>query len=127
MNKLLLELHLNAKNSGKLVLKSPGQLLRLKKLDNAMPLVASLHQLSKAIDAGAVQNCGYELRDINGKEWLLECKVIRGLVDLQLWFQSLDLNEQLQTLFNWRGPVREFVSAINGMIERMPKYRFAFW
>ena len=127
MNRLLLELHFNAKNNGKLVLKSPGQFSRLEKLDNAMPFVASLHQLSKAIDAGAMQDCGYELKDINGREWLLECKFRKGMVDLQLWFQRLDFNEQLENLFDWRGTAREFIKAINGMIERLPKYQFVFW
>lgn len=127
MNKLLLELHLNAKNSAKLVFKSARQFLRLKKLDNAMPLVANLHQLSKAIAVGATQDCGYELKDINGKEWLLECRFKKGIVDLQLWLQNLTLNDRLENLFDWRGTAHEFVRAVNGMIARMPKYRFVFW
>lgn len=127
MDKLLLELHFNAQNCGKLVLKSPDQFFRLEKLDNALPFVASLHQLTKAIDAGARKDCGYELKDRNGKEWLLECKFIKGLVDLQLWFQNLSFNEGLETLFNWRGTAQEFVKAVNGMVERLPKYRFVFF
>lgn len=127
MDKLLLELHFNAQNYGKLVLKTAGQLFRLERLENALRLVASLHQLSKAIDAGTSKDCGYELKDRNGKEWLLECKFIKGLVDLQLWFQNLGFNERLETLFNWRGPAEDFVKAINGMIERMPRYRFVWF
>lgn len=127
MDRLLLELFLNRKNYGKLVFKATGQILRLDKLENALPFVASLHQLTKAIDAGAKQDCGYELKDHNGKAWLLECKFVKGLVDLQLWFQNLGFNERLETLFNWRGTAEEFVKAVKMMIERMPRYRFVFF
>ncbi|MDR6786497.1 hypothetical protein ABIE26_005316 [Pedobacter africanus] len=127
MNTLLLELFFNRQNYGKLVFKAAGQILRLDKLSNVLPFVASLHQLSKAIDTGAHQDCGYELKAVNGTEWLLDCKFARGIVDLQLWFHKLGFNERLETLFDWRGTAAEFGDAVKRLIERLPKYRFVFW
>lgn len=124
MSQLLLELYFNQQNLGKLVLKTAGQLLRLDRLDNALPFVASMHQLSKAIDAGTRKSSCYELRDGKGREWLLECKLISGLVDLELWFEQHDFGGRLETLFNWRGTKAEFSGAIHALIERMPRYRF---
>lgn len=124
MSQLLLELYFNQQNLGKLVLKTAGQLLRLEKLDNALPFVASMHQLSKAIEAGTRKSSCYELSAINGMEWLLECRLIAGLVDLELWFEQHDFGGRLETLFNWRGTKAEFSGAVRGLIEKMPRYRF---
>ena len=126
MSRLSLELYFNQQNLGKLVLKTAGQLLRLERLENTLPFVASMHQLSKAIDAGARKDSCYELRDKSGKEWLLECRLISGLVDLQLWFEKLDWSGHLEGLFNWRGSKDEFTGAVKALIEKMPTYRFVW-
>ena len=126
MSRLSLELYFNQQNLGKLVLKTAGQLLRLERLENTLPFVASMHQLIKAIDAGARKESCFELRDKSGKEWVLECRLISGLVDLQLWFEELNWSGHLEGLFNWRGSKDDFTGAVQGLLTRMPRYRFVW-
>lgn len=116
-----------AGNCGRLIFKNGNDAARIEKLCNALQFAASMKQLSMAIESGAAQDCGYELKNAKGLKWVLACRASEGMVALDLWFQQLGINDKLDNLFNWRGNVEEFKNAINNFIDRLPKYRFCWF
>ncbi|MBB5438018.1 MULTISPECIES: hypothetical protein [Pedobacter] len=111
-------------NLGSLVLKYGDVSARIDRMCAALQFAGRMKQLIMAIDTGASQDCAYRLTNLKGLEWILNCRVVKGMVALELWLEKLGCNERLVVPFDWRGSVEEFRNAINRMIDRMPAYQF---
>jgi hypothetical protein len=89
----------------------------LKILNVLEPLyfVGWIKQLSIAIGTGAEQRCDYKLRCADGTERVLKCSFAREVVALKICFKQ-------QLRLSWEGSARDFGSAIDRMIAKMPRF-----
>ncbi|MGY4383023.1 hypothetical protein ACVWYN_000042 [Pedobacter sp. UYP24] len=121
---LKLTAHLMPDNEGVMIFESARETLRINRLSNVLQFIATLKQLTKAIDLGGKQDCYHELINWKGLQWVLNCTFKRELVGLEIWYQKRGFSEQLKTGFNWQGKAGEFRDAVNGMIGSMGRYLF---
>lgn len=122
-NRLTLGINFKPNNKGTFTLGVDGITNNIKGIVNVLRLVGNLKQLSKAIDTGAPQDCGYEIEDVNGMEYLFACKVKEGIVELNLWFQGFGFSEQAECWFDWKGTKAQFAAAVEEMIVKAGAYR----
>ncbi len=111
-------------NEGVIIFESASESIRINRLNNVLQFIATLKQLTMAIDLGGRQDCYQELKNWHGLQWVLNCTFKRELVGLEVWYQKRGFAEQLKTVFNWQGKAAEFRDAVNGMIERMGRYLY---
>lgn len=127
MDKLMslrLIMHYAPQNKGLLIFKSLRHKLSINYLKNGLQFIANMKQLSMAVLQQGAKDCAYELCNDKGKEWILNCRLKKNMVDLEIWFQKHGFNEQLETVFNWQGQATEFIDAVNLMINKAGRYKF---
>lgn len=121
-NRLTLGINFKSNNRGTFTLGVGEKVHNIKGIVNILRLVGNLKQLEKAIETGASQDCGYEIQDVHGMEYLLNCKACNGVVELRLWFQGFGFSEQADCWFDWKGGKEQFKAAVNEMIEKAGRY-----
>ena len=121
---LLLSLSYMPNNESRLGFRSKDDSARIGRLSNALGFIGNMKQLIHAIDHQGRQDCAYELKNWEGLQWVLNCKLTKGIVALDLWFQNFGFEEQLTTIFSWQGNTQEFRDSINHMIDRAGHYKY---
>jgi len=104
-----------------MVFKRNGILYRINNLIEPLALVANLAQLSKAIGSGAEQRCFLALFDHKGKQWVLGCTFLNGMVALSVWLNSQNAIGELHIQFNWNGIAAEFGKAVNELCDMVAR------
>ncbi|MGY4383406.1 hypothetical protein ACVWYN_000425 [Pedobacter sp. UYP24] len=126
-NKLTLAIKLRPENMGTITMGIGKFRNSITGVVNILRFVGNLKHLTKMITLGADLDCGYEIKDSNGLEWVLSCKVNDGKVGLNLWFQGFGAIEKLENLFDWAGTKEEFDDAISRMLTRLGRYKWFAW
>ncbi|WP_316834755.1 hypothetical protein [Pedobacter nutrimenti] len=114
-NQLRLNMYLMRKNRACLVFKKGGILFRVNRLVKALEFVAEMEQLAKAIAAGAVQECYYELLDDRGVQLVFECGFDLEVLSLCVWRPDGTPSGLMVKVFSWEGSSVEFRKAVRDL------------